>query len=167
MKCPVCGQDCIQSSDDLVLSSFHRFNAYSSCQGLPRDKRIAPLPNTPPYRVCGKRSLDDVFFQIWLILVEEGVLLPSAPLYATGIPHPFMVLAAPPHFPPKSMILLTHAIDRSVACRLMEEVPKLHGIVRDRHIIPGLSRNIESPVFHTRTSCRMRSARGNFFIPCR
>ena len=31
----------------------------------------------------------------------------------------------------------------------MAEVPELRGVVRDRHVVPGLSRGIDSPVFHT------------------
>lgn len=153
MNCPVCGQDCLQSSDDLLNDSFHRFDACPSCQGLPRDKRVAPVPDDPPLPCsrCGRRYIDDVFFHIWLILVDERVLPPSVPLSAAGVPHlhPFMVLDAPPYLPLRSMILLTHEIDRQVACRLMDEVPELRGVVRDRHVVPGLSQSIDSGVYHT------------------
>ncbi len=153
MKCPVCGQDCIQSSDDLLKLSVHRFDACPSCHGLPRNKHIPPDPDLPPppCPVCGKRYIDDVFFHIWLILTEEKIIPPDAPLTSAGLPHlhPFMALRSPPYLPEKSMILLTHAIDRKTADRLMHEIPELRGIVCDHHIIPGLSDGIDSPVYHT------------------
>ena len=153
MKCPVCGQDCIQSSDDLLISSHHRFTSCPSCNGLPRDKYLPPCVDTPPPRcpACGKRHLDDVFAHIWLILTEEGVLPVTAPLKDVGIPHlhPSMVLNSPPFLPPASLILLTHAIGIPVAERLMEEVPELRGVVRDRRVVPGISDGYQFPKFHT------------------
>ncbi|MDU9376897.1 hypothetical protein McpSp1_15340 [Methanocorpusculaceae archaeon Sp1] len=153
MKCPVCGQDCIQSSDDLLKISVHRFDACPSCHGLPRNKQLSPDPDfpPPPCPVCGKRYIDDVFFHIWLILTEEKVIPSDAPLIDAGVPHlhPFMVLRSPPYLPKKSLILLTHAISKTIADRLMEEIPELRGVVCDHRIVPGLSDGIDSAVYHT------------------
>jgi hypothetical protein len=106
------------------------------------DKR-APLPTleySPPCS-CGKRFIDEVFAQIYVILVEEGDMNPTEPLIAVGSPliHPGFPLERPPFLSDKSLVLLTQKASKKTAERLMSEVPELRGVVKTGNFIPGIA----------------------------
>jgi hypothetical protein len=91
----------------------------------------APLP-TLEYALpcsCGKRFIDEVFAHIYVIMVEEGDMKPTAPLIAVGSPlvHPGFPMERPPFLSGKSLVLLTQKATKQTAERLMSEVPELRG----------------------------------------
>lgn len=142
MKCPVCGEDCVQYAHELIDTIHDVFAPCKQCDARILNKDV-PLadPSVPAVCSCGKRFIDAVFAHAYLIMREEGDLGEHAPLKAVGVPlvHPGFAMNRPPHLPAKSLVLLSKAVSASTARRLVEEVPEIRGVVKDRGVIPGLS----------------------------
>ena len=140
MDCPVCGKDCVQTADEIIVSLADRFSPCVGCRGRFLDK------NTPPPDAtivspcsCGKRFIDDVFAHIHRIMVEEGVLQHDSPLIRVGTPliHPGTVLLHPPYLPPRSLLLLSRTVTKACAQRIITEVPETRGVVQCSDFVPG------------------------------
>jgi hypothetical protein len=142
MKCPVCGLDCVKSAKDILATLPSIFLPCAECSIRTLDKR-APLPSLEYGQPCscGKRFIDEVFAHMYVIMVEEGDLLPTDPLIAVGSPlvHPGYAMDRPPFLPQKSLTLLTPAATRKTAERLIEEVPELRGVIKRENFIPGIA----------------------------
>jgi hypothetical protein len=108
----------------------------------PLDKR-APLADLSYIRpcLCGKRFIDDVFAQMYVIMVEEGDLLKTDPLLAVGSPliHPGFAMDSPPFLPGKSLVLLSKKVNKKAAQRIFDEVPEVRGVVKTGDFVPGLA----------------------------
>lgn len=163
MKCPVCGMDCVKSAKDILALLPAIFLPCSECSIRVLDKR-APLPTLEYAQPCscGKRFIDEVFAHMYVIMVEEGDLLPTAPLIAVGTPlvHPGYAMDRPPFLPQKSLTLLTPAATKMTAERLMEEVPELRGVIKRENFIPGIaSQDIDSVprVYELLAGCDVRA----------
>jgi hypothetical protein len=142
MKCPVCQTDSVKSAKDILITLPTLFRPCSDCSARILDKR-APLP-TLEYALpcsCGKRFIDEVFAQIYVIMVEEGDMKPTEPLIAVGSPliHPGFPMESPPFLSDKSLVLLTQKATKKTADRLMSEVPELRGVVKTGNFIPGIA----------------------------
>ncbi|HMA04869.1 MAG TPA: hypothetical protein VKO45_02980 [Methanomicrobiales archaeon] len=140
MQCPVCGQDCVQTAQDLVATLETVFAPCGECLGNTLDKARPPpdLTIAKPCP-CGKRFIDDVFVHIYGIMLEEGVLSREDPLKRVGMPlvHPGFAMEAPPHLPANSLLLLSPVVDEPVAKRLHREVPEIRGVVKCGNFVPG------------------------------
>jgi hypothetical protein len=142
MKCPVCHMDCVRSAKDILAALPSLFRPCADCSARILDKRI-PLPKLEfdlPCS-CGKRFIDNVFAQIYVIMVEEGNMKPTEPLIAVGSPliHPGFPMEHPPFLAEKSLVLLTSKATKKTAERLMKEVPELRGVVKTGNFVPGIS----------------------------
>lgn len=142
MKCPVCGMDCVQSARDILALLPTYFHPCPECSVRNLDKR-APLPALEYAAVCscGKRFIDEVFAHIYVIMVREGDLRPTDPLFAVGSPlvHPGFAMDRPPFLPAKSLVLLTMKASKKTAEHLIEEVPELRGVVKTGNFVPGIA----------------------------
>jgi hypothetical protein len=142
MKCPVCGLDCVKSAKEIIAQLPAFFLPCAECSIRTRDKR-APLPSLEYAQPCscGKRFIDEVFAHMYVIMVEEGDLLPTAPLIAVGTPlvHPGYAMDRPPFLPQKSLTLLTPSATKKTSERLMKEVPELRGVIKKENFIPGIT----------------------------
>ncbi|EJG06247.1 hypothetical protein Metli_0275 [Methanofollis liminatans DSM 4140] len=142
MHCPVCGRDHIGEAGPLLASLPDVFAPCDACRGTNLDK-AAPLPPGFEPRgpcACGRQFIDDVFAAIYLILLDEGTLAGTEPLRAAGVPvtNPGFAMAAPPHLPEDSLVLLSPHPDRAAAERIVEEVPAVQGVVRTVPATPGI-----------------------------
>ncbi|MDD1674491.1 MAG: hypothetical protein LUQ13_02485 [Methanomicrobiales archaeon] len=140
MECPVCGKDCVQTADEILISLPHLFSPCVTCRGRFLDKN-APPPDTtivPPCS-CGKRFIDDVFAHLHRIMVEESVLQPDAPLIRVGTPliHPGTALQHPPYLSQRSLLLLSKTATKACAGRIVTEVPEVRGVVQCSDFVPG------------------------------
>lgn len=142
MKCPVCEMDCVRSAEDIIAALPTFFLPCSGCSVRSLDKR-APLPDLSyaPVCTCGKRFIDEVFANLYVIMVEEGDLSRTDPLLAVGSPliHPGFAMERPPFLPEKSLVLLSRKVTKRSADRMVEEVPEIRGVVRTGNFIPGLA----------------------------
>jgi hypothetical protein len=88
---------------------------------------------------CGKRFIDEVFAQIYVILVEEGVLDGTEPLASVGMPliHPGFFMRRPPYLPSRSLVLVSRIVTERAAERISREVPEVRGVVRSGDFVPG------------------------------
>jgi hypothetical protein len=142
MKCPVCGMDCISSAEEILSVLPAVFLPCSRCSIRPINKR-APLPDltfAPPCS-CGKRFIDEVFAHLYTIMVEEGDLRRTDPLFSVGSPlvHPGFAMERPPFLPEKSLVLLSKKVTKKSARRMVDEVPEIRGIVKTGDFVPGLA----------------------------
>ncbi len=142
MDCPVCGgKDCVGQAKDIIEVLPTIFLPCPDCRARILDKRL-PLP-APEYAEpcsCGKRYIDEVFAHMYVIMVEEGCLLPTNPLIDVGSPliHPGCAVDRPPYLPEKSLVLLSSRAGKKTAQRLLREVPELRGVVRNGDFLPGI-----------------------------
>ncbi len=140
MKCPVCGDGCIQDAPAVLESLASVFSRCPRCTFRVLDKS-APLKGryygTPCE--CGKRFIDEVFAHLYVILVEEGIFSGSEPLRAVGSPllHPGFFITGPPFLPRGSLVLLSPLVTESAARRMITEVPEVRGVVRSGDFVPG------------------------------
>lgn len=121
--------------------------------GLMYDKRIPPPEIDPaePCPTCGKRFIDEVFAQIYQIMVEEGDLVGTEPLAGVGTPlvHPGFAMRCAPYLPPRSLILLSTLVEERAAIRIVEDVPEVRGVVQTRSGTPGIAEVDAEPMTHT------------------
>jgi hypothetical protein len=155
--------DCVKSAKDILALLPALFLPCAECSIRILDKRIPPpsLEYAQPCS-CGKRFIDEVFAHMYVIMVEEGDLLLTAPLIAVGSPlvHPGFAMDRPPFLPQKSLTLLTSAASKTTAERLMEEVPELRGVIKKGNFIPGIaSPDIDSVprVYELLAGCDVRA----------
>lgn len=144
MKCPACGGDCVKSAKDILATLPTIYLPCEDCTARALDKRL-PLPSLD-YAVpcsCGKRFIDEVFAQLYVIMVEEGDLKPTDPLIDVGSPlvHPGFAMDFPPFLPGNSLLLLSSKVTKKTAVRLVREVPELRGVIKRGDFIPGILRN--------------------------
>ncbi|MDN7024929.1 hypothetical protein FGU65_08520 [Methanoculleus sp. FWC-SCC1] len=143
MYCPVCGGSCIEDAPSLLTEAPRIFTPCPDCMGLTFDKRAPPPDLAPaePCPSCGKRFIDEVFAHIYRIMNEEGDLSGTEPLAAAGTPliHPGYALQQPPYLPVRSLVLLSRAITKKSADRLVAEVPEVRGVVQTGDGVPGIT----------------------------
>jgi hypothetical protein len=141
MKCPVCGEDCVLHAHQLLDTLDTIFAPCPACTPRVLDKEKPPPPGRGDTQVCTceKRFIDNVFVDIYTVMVEEGLLAQGSALREAGIPlvHPGFAMSQPPYLPRKSLLLLSRHVDRVTAERLMKEVPELRGVVRCGEFTPG------------------------------
>lgn len=139
MKCPVCGNDCVQYAHELIDKMPEIFSPCSGCKSrtLQKDTPLQELYFETC--ACGKRFIDEVFAQLYIIMVDEGDLAKTDPLKKVGYPliHPGFAMVSAPYLPKKSLILLSPDISPSAAERIIREVPEVKGVVKCGHFIPG------------------------------
>ncbi|NYT05098.1 MAG: hypothetical protein GKC04_01805 [Methanomicrobiales archaeon] len=142
MKCPVCGDDCVQDAHELIEQQATIFAPCPRCKGrtLNKQKPPADMAIARPCE-CNKRFIDDVFSHMYAIMVEEGVLSSADPLHAVGMPlvHPGFAMMQPPYLPPRSLVLLSPNVTKPCANRLFAEVPEVRGVIKSNEAVPGLS----------------------------
>lgn len=142
MKCPVCGEDCIQNAHELIETLPTIFARCEHCKGRKLNKR-APLKDRTIKEPCdcGKRFIDEVFAHMYVIMTETGVLGDDDPLARVGMPlvHPGFAMAQPPYLPKNSLVLLSRNVDEPTARRLVAEVPEVRGVIRSDESVPGLT----------------------------
>jgi len=127
------------------------------------DKRVplSDLSYLPPC-VCGKRFIDEVFAHLYVIMVEQGDLKKTDPLYAVGSPliHPGFAVERPPFLPEKSLVLLSKKVTKETALRMVDEVPEIRGVVRSGDFTPGLAHlnfNAVPRVYELLAGCDVRA----------
>jgi hypothetical protein len=139
MKCPVCGNDCVEYAHELIDRMPDVFAPCSGCKNRTLQKDI-PLEEFY-YETCdcGKLFIDEVFAHLYVIMVEEGDLAATDPLKKVGYPliHPGFALISAPYLPEKSMVLLSPEVTPSTAERIIKEVPEVKGVVKCGHFVPG------------------------------
>ncbi len=140
MECPVCGRDCIEDAQDVLARLPDLFSPCDQCSSRVLDKN-APLPGrtyAPPCG-CGKRFIDEVFANLYVIYVEEGIFSGKEPLRAVGSPliHPGVSTVNPPFLPSGSLVLLSPVVTAPAAERIVAEVPEVRGVVRSGDFVPG------------------------------
>jgi hypothetical protein len=142
MKCPVCGSDCVRTAEEILSILPTVFLPCPECSVRQLDKR-APLPDLSYGDVCscGKRFIDEVFAHAYTIMVEEGDLMPTAPLISVGTPlvHPGFAMDRPPFLPEKSLVILSSYATIRTAERIVREVPEVKGVVKRENFIPGIA----------------------------
>jgi hypothetical protein len=139
MKCPVCGNDCIQYAHELIDRMPEIFAPCSGCKSRTLQKDTPLKEFYYETCDCGKRFIDEVFAHIYIIMVDEGDLAKTDPLKKVGYPliHPGFALVSAPYLPKKSLVLLSPVISPSTADRIVQEVPEVRGVVKCDHFIPG------------------------------
>lgn len=140
MKCPVCGEDCVESAHEIIDQLPSIFTPCPACAGRTFDKS-APLKEQS-FREpcpCGKRYIDETFAHIYTIFVEEEVLSLSNPLKDVGYPliHPGFAMAGAPYLTKDSLVLLSPVVSPTAARRLIREVPEIKGVVKCGRFTPG------------------------------
>ena len=142
MKCPVCGDDCVDNAHDILLSIGQVFSPCPACHGRVLNKKV-PLKNRfyEPLCTCGKRFIDEVFAHIYVVMVEEGLFSGTEPLAKVGMPliHPGFFMREPPYLPARSLVLVSGIVTPEVAVRLVHEVPEIRGVVRSGEFVPGIA----------------------------
>jgi hypothetical protein len=142
MKCPVCGEDCVDHASSLIAITPHVFAPCPECRFVPLDK-TAPPPSGSFHDPChcGKRFIDEVFAHLYDILVRRGLFSGKEPLKAVGTPlvHPGFPASGPPFLPKKSLVLLSREADRDAAGNMLEEVPEIRAVVRHGDFTPGVT----------------------------
>jgi hypothetical protein len=142
MKCPVCGDDCVRDAQEIIDILPSVFSRCPECRFRILDKNN-PLPNrfyqTPC--ICGKRFIDEVYAQLYVIFTEEGIFTGDEPLKAVGSPltHPGFFMKFPPFLPENSLVLLSKHPSKKVAERIIREVPEIKGVVKSDDFVPGIS----------------------------
>ncbi len=139
MKCPVCGEDCIEYAHELIDRMPEIFAPCSGCKSRTL-RKDAPLEEMYFETCdCGKRFIDEVFAHLYIIMVEEGDLANTDPLRKVGYPliHPGFALVTAPHLPRKSLVLLSPDVSPPTAERIVREVPEVKGVVKCGHFTPG------------------------------
>lgn len=153
MHCPVCGHDCLTEARKLLADLPERFAPCPDCMGLVYDKQSPPPGIDPaePCPTCGKRFIDEVFAEIYRVMVDEGDLAGTEPLAAVGTPlvHPGYAMRRPPYLPPRSLVLLSRAIGEQAAARLIDTVPEVKGVVKAGPGTPGINDTDAAPTTHT------------------
>ncbi len=139
MKCPVCGNDCVESAHELIDQMPQIFAPCSGCTSRTLQKDTPLKEFYFETCACGKRFIDEVFAHLYVIMVEEGDLAKTDPLKKVGYPmiHPGFALASAPYLPRKSLVLLSPDISLGTAKRVMEEVPEARGVVKCGQFVPG------------------------------
>lgn len=139
MKCPQCGADHIRRIEDIPS---HPSELYSPCPhcitiSRPKDKPVL-TPPLPPCS-CGRRFIDEVMADIYLVLRDLSVIPEDEPLAAIGTPliNPGVFVRKPPVLPSRSLLLISNAISRNIAAILYDRVPELMGIIRNCGNTPG------------------------------
>jgi hypothetical protein len=163
MKCPVCGEDCVQYAHEVTDTLSTVFSPCPNCRGRTLDKR-APLPDAFYAKpcACGKRFIDEVFAHLYVIMTEEGVMKRTDPLYAVGTPlvHPGFSMSLPPYLPEKSLVLLSRLATQPAADRIIAEVPEVRGVVRSGDFVPGVvDEDLSQPprVYDLLSGCDVRA----------
>jgi len=140
MKCPVCGNDCVQKAHEIIDTLSDVFSPCNECHGRTLDKN-SPLSDgffVKPCR-CGKRFIDEVYAHIYSIFIEEGNLTSSDALKKVGYPliHPGFAMTSAPYLPQNSLVLLSPVVSKSTADRTLDEVPEVRGLVKCGQFTPG------------------------------
>ncbi|WP_342771734.1 hypothetical protein [Methanoculleus sp. UBA300] len=153
MHCPVCGHDCVTDARALLTELPGRFAPCPDCTGLVYDKQSPPpdIDAAEPCPSCGKRFIDEVFADIYRVMVGEGDLSGAEPLAAAGTPliHPGHSLQRAPYLPSRSLVLLSRSVGDRAAARLVAEVPEVRGVVRTGAGTPGISDTDAAPMTYT------------------
>jgi len=153
MHCPVCGHDCVTDARTIFAELPGRFAPCPDCMGLVYDKQSPPpgIDAVEPCPSCGKRFIDEVFADIYGVMVEEGDLAGTEPLAAVGTPliHPAAPMRRPPYLPPRSLLLLSRSVGERAAARLVAEVPEVRGVVRTEGGTPGITDTDAAPQAYT------------------
>jgi hypothetical protein len=164
MKCPVCGEDCVQYAHDLLDTLDTVFAPCPACTPRILDKQKPPPADAVIMDACTceKRFIDDVFVEVYSIMVQEGLLAAGSPLRDAGIPlvHPGFAMTQPPYLPRNSLLLLSRDVDKKTADRLMREVPELRGVVKCGDFTPGAEDvNLTAPprVYELLAGCDVRA----------
>jgi hypothetical protein len=107
---------------------------------LNKRARISDLSYALPCS-CGKRFIDEVFAHMYAIMVEQGDLKKTDPLFMVGSPlvHPGFAMDRPPFLPEKSLLLLSPKVTKQSADILMRDVLELRGVVKTDNFIPGIA----------------------------
>jgi hypothetical protein len=141
MKCPVCGDDCLEQASDMIALMPTVFTPCPDCRAQPLDK-TAPPPRGSYHKPCrcGKRFIDEVYAHLYEILVREGIFSGKEPLKTVGTPlvHPGFAISAPPYLPKKSLVLLSREVDEGTAVKMLDEVPEIRAVVKFADFTPGV-----------------------------
>ena len=160
------GKDCVGQAKDILERIPTIFHPCPDCRARSLDKRL-PLP-TPEYAEpcsCGKRFIDEVFAHLYVIMVEEGDLMPTDPLIDVGSPlvHPGFVMDRAPYLPEKSLVLMTSRTGKKTANRLLREVPEIRGVVKRGEFVPGIGDFNSGTSPHTYELCAGCDVRADIF----
>jgi hypothetical protein len=141
MKCPACGEDCLERASDLIALMPKVFSRCPDCREVSLDKMMPPPPGSyhDPCH-CGKRFIDEVYAHLYEILVREGLFSGKEPLKSVGTPlvHPGFPASGPPFLPKRSLVLLSRKINRDTAARMFDEVPEIRAVVNHGDFTPGV-----------------------------
>lgn len=142
MKCPVCGDDCVRSAQEIIDILPTVFSRCPRCQFSIRDKNN-PLPNRyyKTQCTCGKRFIDEVYAHLYVIFLEDGIFNGDEALKEVGSPliHPGFFMKFPPFLPENSLVLLSKHPSKEVAERIIREVPEIKGVVKSEGFVPGIT----------------------------
>ena len=146
MNCPLCGKDHIISSDLLPSRPSVIFSPCSQCmiKIRPKDQPVSDY-NPVEKCICGRRFIDDVMADIWILLKNMDIFKGNEPLSDIGTPliNPGVFLLRPPVLPSRSLIFITNKITVTTALRIYEEVPEVMGIISRCGDVPGAGDLVE------------------------
>ena len=140
MECPVCGTDHIHEAGCLISKRQDLFSPCPQCRGVLRDKSLPPDDSPASGCDCGKVFIDDVYVQVYHLLLDAGVITGKEPLFSVGTPliDPGTFLRSPPYLPHRSLLLISSVFDEETAQRAYRTIPQISGILSDTGIPPGI-----------------------------
>jgi hypothetical protein len=140
MKCPVCGDECIQPAGEVLAGIEQRYSACSACApepNLDKTKGAKDLPervNRCPS--CGKATIDAVMLDALRLLQQFGLRDGNDSLRSVGSPlievgYP---LAYSPRLGPRSLILFGSGYNKEAAEAMVEHIPEIKGVILSRGV---------------------------------
>lgn len=140
MKCPVCGNGCIQPAEEVLAKIEQKYSACPACAPEPNlDKTVGAklLPDrVERCRSCGRATLDAVMLDALRLLqgfglrsVDETLLSVGSPLIEVGYP-----LAYSPRLGSRSLIISGERYSKKAAEAMLKQIPEIKGVILSKGI---------------------------------
>ncbi len=139
LKCPTCGgPHCIKPAGDVFRQAYGMYAPCPRCsddEPLDKSTPLVELSFDPDYGRCpdcGKRHLDYVMAHVLDILIKNGFKDAGSALKDVGTPlvNYGVTLVEPPRLPPKSIVMVVDRVDKTIARRMLEDVPEVKGVLK-------------------------------------
>lgn len=135
-----CGNSCIKSKSDALTDFKDLFKPCPVCKEI-KLKKFSPLSRQADIEEinadfkmcnCGKRHLDVVMAHILKIMIDDGVKDKDSSLRNVCVPliTPAYPMKSVPYLPENSMVILSDEINEKCACRIVDEIPEVKGVLK-------------------------------------
>lgn len=137
MKCPICGGNCVQSSEKVMDGLFQIYMPCGSCLDDPMYKKDAPLQDKIDSTYgrcnnCGKRHLDTVIGNVLTLMKDSGYFPADTvlkevgtPLISFGYQVPY-----PPRLGNRSLVLIMDSVTIELADQIVSSIPEIKGVIK-------------------------------------